>query len=116
MVNATHRKDLIRVQFHCPPLNNRSDADIVCYLRVTETGLTLYYSHHVMRSRSTEKGPYEQENTIRLTLDQALRAQIEACTMLEFWSAFLRKVRVFPYHQDAMLGVLEPEMVEFGDD
>ncbi len=112
MVNATHRKDLIRVSFPCPiEINDRSDADIVCYLRVTDVGLTLYYSHHALRNRSTEKGPFEGEMNMRLNLDQALRAQIETCVMQEFWSQFLRKVKVFPGHPD-----LPPSQVESFDD
>ena len=97
MVTATDRKDLLRIVFRAPiQLSDNNESDIVCFLQMTDTGLTTYYSHHVVRTRTTEKGPFEYEHKVCLTLDPILRCQIELCVMQEFWTTFHRRMRALP--------------------
>lgn len=107
MVSATKRRDVVRVEFKSPvSISNRSEADIVCYLHMTPTGLTTYYSHHAIRDRDTEKGPFDGEQLVRLPLNQSLQSQINMCVMSEFWDAFSRRILTLPEQESPTTDLL----------
>ena len=97
MISCTHRPDLLRVSFTAPVgPKDFHEAEIVCYLRVVDSGLEINYVHHVMRTKSGAIGKYDNENIGRLPLDSILVAAIQVGVMYEVWSAISRSVRVVP--------------------
>ncbi len=97
LVSVTERKDLLRVVFRAPvQISEYGESYIVCFLQMSDVGLTTYYSHHEVRTRTTERGPFEQETKMCLHLDPILHAQLEVCVMQEFWTTFHRTTKALP--------------------
>lgn len=98
MTTATDRPDTLRISFIAPSTEDSKhvEMEIVCYLRLTETGFEILYLHHVIRQRDGEVGPFNGlESTSRFPLVPSLLAIIQNGVMHEFWNAFSRSVRVF---------------------
>ena len=96
--HTTNDKNILRISF---PVFGEGDkgeyiSEIVCFLRMSDAGLETYYSHHIIRTRDSNVGPYTKEAVRRLSLTPALRAVIEQSVMHEFWSTFSRTLRTSP--------------------
>lgn len=92
-VSATTDKDILRISFKPEGESNdphRHEAEIVCFLQVTDAGLKIFYSHHIFRIRETTIGPFTKEITRRMPLTAALIAILNYGVFYEFWGAFLR--------------------------
>lgn len=112
-VHTTSDKNILRVTF---PLSGEGEkgeyvSEIVCFLRIGDGGLETYYSHHIIRTRDSNVGPFTKEAVRRLSLTPALRAVIEQAVMYEFWSAFNRFLRSSP----AAIDRLPTELDEPGE-
>lgn len=96
-ISATSDKDILRVSF---PVEGETPADyeaeVVCFLRVTDAGLEITYSHHFIRSRESTVGPFSKEVERRMSLTPALTCLIHEGVLHEFWSTFTKSVRVSP--------------------
>jgi len=96
MVTATDRPDILRIVFQAPKESNNLhvEADIVCFLHLTSTGMDILYSHHAFRTRENPVGVFSDTGqTARFELNSALRAIIEHGVILDFFSSFVRSVR-----------------------
>lgn len=110
-VSATTDKSIVRVSFSVSnePGNqnqNRHESEIVCFLRISEGGLEISYSHHIIRVRETTVGPFTQEMERRMSLTPALTAIIQTGVCNEFWSTFIQSIRTSP----ARMGKLPTEL------
>lgn len=108
-VSATTDKETLRVTFSPEGESgapHRYEAEIVCFLRVMDTGLEITYSHHLFRSRETTIGPFSNEIMRRMPLTPALIAVLEHGVFYEFWSTFSRAVRL----SSAPIGKLPSEV------
>ena len=109
-IQATSDKNILQVTFLLRGEGDQGQflSEVVCYLRICDAGLETYYSHHRIRSRDSDSGPFTGESTRRMPLSPPLRAMIEQGVMLEFWSAFNRVLRISP----ARIGRLPTESDE----
>lgn len=97
-VHTTNDKSILRISF---PLHGEGEkgeyiSEVVCFLRIGDAGLETYYSHHIIRTRDSNVGPFTKEAIRRLSLTPALRACIEHSIMYEFWSFFSQTLRTSP--------------------
>jgi hypothetical protein len=94
-VSATSDKDILRVSF---PVEGETPADyeaeVICFLRVTDAGLEISYSHHFIRTRESTVGPFSKEVERRMSLTPALTCLIHEGVLHEFWSTFAKSVKV----------------------
>jgi len=71
--------------------------DVVCYLRLTPSGiLDIYYSHHVVHARDGTSGPFVSESKSRMPLDSGLRAVVMLGVLQELWHSFEPNMRMLP--------------------
>jgi hypothetical protein len=63
-------------------------ADIVCTMEATEAGLKITYLGHQFWIRSNRNGTWQRGEFRVLPMTGALRSQISAGAMLEFWEMF----------------------------
>lgn len=90
-VSATNVPDMLRVAYSCK-ISDKSEYEVVCYVRPIDTGVEINYSHHIQRTRYAATSPW-MENSTKLDLTPPLLGQIELCVMLEIWGRFERKVQ-----------------------
>ena len=96
-VSATSEKNTLRVSFSPEgesQVPHRYEAEVICFLTVTDAGLEITYSHHIFHTRDTTIGPFAEEVTRRMPLTPALIAVLEHGVFYEFWSTFTRSVRI----------------------
>ena len=102
-ISPTSEKDTLRVSFSPQGEGespHRYESEIVCFLRVTDAGLDIAYSHHVYHTREATVGPFTNETSRRMPLTPALIAVIEQGVFYEFWASFNRGVRTSPKEID----------------
>ena len=109
LVTCTHDKLVLRVEFDAPFTADRDQAEgsIVCFLRASDDGIDIFYSHHIFRYRAATAGAFQQETYSRIALTPALRSWIDHCCMLEFWSTMLRRVQTSPEPPDQYANLLQ---------
>lgn len=103
MVSPTNNPKVLRVQFE-RHVNEISKYEVVCYLKIMESGVQVYYSHHRMYARAMPKGPWSQPGEMRAALSFTLQGEISAGVFHALWDAATgdRAVEVWP------LGIAEP--------
>jgi hypothetical protein len=103
-VSITKDPNILRVSFPVEGEgpSDRFNAEIVCFLRISEGGLETNYSHHLIRSREAPSGPYTQETTRRMSLTPTLKAVISLGAMHELWSTFPQTIRTSPGRIDSL--------------
>jgi hypothetical protein len=102
-VSPTSNENILRISFSVRgelPVSTTTpmlhESEIVCFLRIGDTGLDITYSHHIIRVRDSTVGPFSREVERRMPLTPALVAVIELGVFYEFWTAFNRGVRTSP--------------------
>lgn len=85
MVTATENPKLWRVEFVVEH-SDIAKSGIVCYVYLSELGIRVFYSHHVLYSRPVPKGSWSLGSTAKQELNPALKALIDASLFQEIWS------------------------------
>lgn len=67
-------------------------SEIVCYLRLSEKGLSVYYSHHEVVTRTSTVGVWEDRHIYQMPLSPLLKQMVLSAAMFEFWSSYDPKV------------------------
>lgn len=114
MVSPTKRPDVLLVSFRCSFTDRTQNAsarsaddretEIVCYVRITETGFRIYYSHHAI---FTKTGGTDNQTIMRFPLSTPLRGIIDQGVMLELWGNTERTFNVYPAPPESMLESVE---------
>lgn len=66
------------------------ESDVIALVNITNTGVTIGYSHHIIRQRPANSGPPEQESMVRMTLSPGVSAILRQ----GFESAYFDMLRV----------------------
>lgn len=96
MVTSTSDPRLYRIEFEMLH-DDFTKTGIVCILRIMDTGIQLYYWHHLMYSRSIPKGPWTSSTMIQQPLNAMLKSTVMIGVVPELWSqACLPEVKRWP--------------------
>jgi hypothetical protein len=85
MITTTPIDRLYRVEFDMIH-SDVSKTGIVCFLYLVDSGIRIYYHHHIAYHRQVAKGPWSKGSIIRQPVNGALRAIIESGLFAQVWS------------------------------
>ena len=97
-LEPTTQKEILRLTMPAPTTKKKQPdpemeiCEIVCYLRLSENGLSIYYSHHESTTRTSTVGVWEDRHVFQMPLSPGLKQMILAAAMFEFWSSYDPKV------------------------
>ena len=112
MVTATRNPRLIRVQFG-RDVNAVTRMEAVCYLRIRDTGVMIYYSHHLIFSRPVPKGVWDRPQEMKKDLTHTLKAELFSEIYREIFDALTGgEIAIEPFPDGGEI-LNRPEAVEF---
>ena len=113
MVTPTHRPDILLVTFECTPggqTTGNTPVEISSYVRVSESGLKIYYSHHTIYSRESTVSESYRGAVTRYPLSSQLSALVSSGVMMELWRNLPKDITVFPADPGMSLKAIEEEL------
>lgn len=85
---------------------SQSKSEIVCYLALTEAGVRIYYSHHLVYTRPVAAGPWSTPQAARHGINPHLEALIESSMAEALWEIArgggAREILPFPGEMDRL--------------
>lgn len=114
MVTATKNPRVVRVQFG-RDINALSRQEVVCYLRIKDTGVKIYYSHHLIFARPVPKGIWDRPQAVKKDLTHTLKAELFSEVYRELFDVLNGEgIDIAPFPDGGQV-TDQPEAVQFED-
>lgn len=97
-VSTTTDKNILKITVPAPSMRPRHPdpelerSIVVCYVRLTDKGIGIYYSHHETTVRASTVGEWSDTQIMQVPLTRPVRSLVQVGVMQEFWDSLDPKI------------------------